>query len=187
MVIRSEGAVEYVMVGVSRRPTQAIWRGKEIEPVQLDPVKIVVASELKQFEFNGIEITGFICKIIKKENRGETVSINMNFSIMMNCPTDRENDGRELCLKDRVKILNFKEICFKGRPPKKNTHGETNIGIDFGSVSIHFPLRWALESINGKGKKIGKDLMKRNKRVNFVAGIRPGRRSFLLFQSWNLK
>ncbi|GFV10048.1 transposable element Tcb1 transposase, partial [Trichonephila clavipes] len=35
MVIRSEGAVEYVMVGVSRRPTQAIWRGKEIEPVQL--------------------------------------------------------------------------------------------------------------------------------------------------------
>ncbi|GFT08157.1 hypothetical protein TNCV_3481101 [Trichonephila clavipes] len=64
MVIRSEGAVEYVMVGVSRRPTQAIWRGKEIEPVQVivmsfDPVKIVVASELKQFEFNGIEITGF--------------------------------------------------------------------------------------------------------------------------------
>ncbi|GFS90092.1 hypothetical protein TNCV_507741 [Trichonephila clavipes] len=62
------------MVGVSRRPTQAIWRGKEIEPVQVivmsfDPVKIVVASELKQFEFNGIEITGFICKIIKKENR----------------------------------------------------------------------------------------------------------------------
>ncbi|GFY27722.1 hypothetical protein TNCV_241881 [Trichonephila clavipes] len=172
MVIRSEGAVEYVMVGVSRRPTQAIWRGKEIEPVQVivmsfDPVKIVVASELKQFEFNGIEITGFICKIIKKENRGETVSINMNFSIMMNCPTDRETDGRELCLKDRVKILNFKEICFKGRPPKKNTHGETNIGIDFGSVSIHFPLRWALESINGKGKKIGKDLMKRNKRVQF--------------------
>ncbi|GFX64045.1 hypothetical protein TNCV_1791661 [Trichonephila clavipes] len=168
MVIRSEGAVEYVMVGVSRRPTQAIWRGKEIEPVQVivmsfDPVKIVVASELKQFEFNGIEITGFICKIIKKENRGETVSINMNFSIMMNCPTDRETDGRELCLKNRVKILNFKEIYFKGRPPKKNTHGETNIGIDFGSVSIHFPLRWALESINGKGKKIGKDLMKRNK------------------------
>ncbi|GFV36007.1 hypothetical protein TNCV_2867651 [Trichonephila clavipes] len=82
MVIRSEGAVEYVMVGVSRRPTQAIWRGKEIEPVQVivmsfDPVKIVVASELKQFEFNGIEITGFICKIIKKENRGETVSIPM--------------------------------------------------------------------------------------------------------------
>ncbi|GFX14102.1 putative transposable element [Trichonephila clavipes] len=34
MVIRSEGAVEYVMVGVSRRPTQAVWRGKEIEPVQ---------------------------------------------------------------------------------------------------------------------------------------------------------
>ncbi|GFW62350.1 hypothetical protein TNCV_290241 [Trichonephila clavipes] len=34
MVIRSEGAVEYVMVGVSRRPTQAIWRGKDIEPVQ---------------------------------------------------------------------------------------------------------------------------------------------------------
>ncbi|GFU72227.1 hypothetical protein TNCV_625771 [Trichonephila clavipes] len=82
MVIRSEGAVEYVMVGVSRRPTQAIWRGKEIEPVK---------------------ITGFTCKIIKKENRGETVSINMNFSIMMNCPTDRETDGRELCLKDRVK------------------------------------------------------------------------------------
>ncbi|GFW62349.1 hypothetical protein TNCV_290231 [Trichonephila clavipes] len=135
--------------------------------MSFDPVKIVVASELKQFEFNGIEITGFICKIIKKENRGETVSINMNFSIMMNCPTDRETDGRELCLKDRVKILNFKEICFKGRPPKKNTHGETNIGIDFGSVSIHFPLRWALESINGKGKKIGKDLMKRNKRVQF--------------------
>ncbi|GFX13598.1 hypothetical protein TNCV_3136711 [Trichonephila clavipes] len=124
MVIRSEGAVEYVMVGVSRRPTHAIWRGKEIEPVQVivmsfDPVKIVVASELKQFEFNGIEITGFTCKIIKKENRGETVSINMNFSIMMNCPTDRETDGRELCLKDRVKILNFKEICFKGRAPKK--------------------------------------------------------------------
>ncbi|GFT25347.1 hypothetical protein TNCV_181851 [Trichonephila clavipes] len=88
MVIRSEGAVEYVMVGVSRRPTQAIWRGKEIEPVQ-------------------------------------------------------------------------------GDPRKKNTHGETNIGIDFGSVSIHFPLRWALESINGKGKKIGKDLMKGNKRVQF--------------------
>ncbi|GFW37744.1 hypothetical protein TNCV_4629491 [Trichonephila clavipes] len=66
MVIRSEGAVEYVMVGVSRRPTQAIWRGKEIEPVQVivmrfDPVKIVVASELQQFEFNGIEITGFTC------------------------------------------------------------------------------------------------------------------------------
>ncbi|GFW50098.1 hypothetical protein TNCV_1229231 [Trichonephila clavipes] len=37
----------------------------------------------------------------------------------------------------------------------------------FGSVSIHFPLRWALESINGEGKKIGKDLMKRNKRVQF--------------------
>ncbi|GFV25639.1 retrovirus-related Pol polyprotein from type-1 retrotransposable element R1 [Trichonephila clavipes] len=124
MVIRSEGAVEYVMVGVSRRPTQAVWRGKEIEPVQVivmsfDPVKIVVASELKQFEFNGIEITEFTCNIIKKENRGETVSINMNFSIMMNCPTDRETDGRELCLKDRVKILNFKEICFKGRAPKK--------------------------------------------------------------------
>ncbi|GFT22102.1 hypothetical protein TNCV_3271571 [Trichonephila clavipes] len=121
MVIRSEGAVEYVMVGISRRPTQAIWRGKEIEPVQVivmsfDPVKIVVASELKQFEFNGIEITGFIW-----------------------------------------------------RAPKKNTQGETNIGIDFGSVSIHFPLRWALESINGKGKKIGKDLMKRNKRVQFCS------------------
>ncbi|GFS56986.1 hypothetical protein TNCV_4237951 [Trichonephila clavipes] len=86
-MIRSERAVEYVMVGVSRRPTQAIWRGKEIEPVQGDP--------------------------------------------------------------------------------EKNTHGETNIGIDFGSVCIHFPLRWALESINGKGKKIGKDLMKRNKRVQF--------------------
>ncbi|GFW09850.1 hypothetical protein TNCV_4251791 [Trichonephila clavipes] len=117
MVIRSKGAVEYVMVGVPRRPTQAIWRGKEIEPVQVivmsfDPVKIVVASELKQFEFNGIEVTEFIW-----------------------------------------------------RAPIKNTHGETNIGIDFGSVSIHFPLRWALESINGKGKKIGKDLMKRNKRV----------------------
>ncbi|GFY18195.1 hypothetical protein TNCV_2046011 [Trichonephila clavipes] len=56
------------------------------------------------------------------------------------------------------------------RAPKKNTHGETNIGIDFGSVSIHFPLRWALESINGKGKKIGKDLMKRNKRVQFRSG-----------------
>ncbi|GFT62511.1 uncharacterized protein TNCV_4601081 [Trichonephila clavipes] len=107
--------------------------------MSFDPVKIVVAPELKQFEFNGIEITGFTCKIIKKENRGETVSINMNFSIMMNCPTDRETDGRELCLKDRVKILNFKEICFKGRAPKKNTHGETNIAIDFGSVSIHFP------------------------------------------------
>ncbi|GFU98420.1 integrase catalytic domain-containing protein [Trichonephila clavipes] len=46
MVIRSEGAVEYVMVGVSRRPTRAIWRGKKIEPVQelemereiLDPI-----------------------------------------------------------------------------------------------------------------------------------------------------
>ncbi|GFW27906.1 uncharacterized protein TNCV_767861 [Trichonephila clavipes] len=67
--------------------------------MSFDPVKIVVASELKQFEFNGIEITGFTCKIIKKENRGETVSISMNFSIMMNCPTDRETDGRELCLK----------------------------------------------------------------------------------------
>ncbi|GFY32632.1 hypothetical protein TNCV_673871 [Trichonephila clavipes] len=117
MVIRSEGAVEYVMVGVSRRPTQAIWRGKEIEPVQY-------YDELP-------------------------------------------NRQRDRWLKDRVKILNFKEICFKGRPPKKNTHGETNIGIDFGSVSIHFPLRWVLENINGKGKKIGKDLMKRNKRVQF--------------------
>ncbi|GFT33280.1 hypothetical protein TNCV_4767601 [Trichonephila clavipes] len=76
--------------------------------MSFDPVKIVVASELKQFEFNGIEITEFTCKIIKKENRGETVSINMNFSIMMNCPTDRETDGRELCLKDRVKV---KWIC----------------------------------------------------------------------------
>ncbi|GFV26823.1 hypothetical protein TNCV_3454941, partial [Trichonephila clavipes] len=37
--------------------------------------------------------------------------------------------------------------------PRKNTHGETNIGIDFGSVSIHFPLRWALESINEEGRK----------------------------------
>ncbi|GFU97799.1 hypothetical protein TNCV_2532711 [Trichonephila clavipes] len=120
MVIRSEGAVEYVMVGVSRRPTQAIWRQKEIEPVQVN---------------------------------GEYYEL-----------PNRETDGRELCLKDRVKILNFKEMCFKGRAPIKNTHGETNIGIYFGSVSIHFPLRWALESINEKGKKIGKDLM-RNKRV----------------------
>ncbi|GFW32505.1 hypothetical protein TNCV_676631 [Trichonephila clavipes] len=77
---------------------------------------------------------------------------------------NRQTDGRELCLKDRVKILNFKE-----RAPIKNTHGETNIGIDFESVSIHFPLRWALESINGKRKKIGKDLMKRNKRVQFLS------------------
>ncbi|GFX94690.1 hypothetical protein TNCV_4799671 [Trichonephila clavipes] len=90
MVVRSEGAVEYVMVGVSRRPTHAVWRGKDIEPVQVS-----------------------------------------------------------------------------GESPEKNTHGETNIGIDFRSVSIHFPLRWALESIYGKGKKIGKDLMKRNKRVQF--------------------
>ncbi|GFW02496.1 hypothetical protein TNCV_2455121 [Trichonephila clavipes] len=119
--------------------------------MSFDPVKIVVASELKQFELNGMEITEFICKIIKKENGGETVSINMNFSIMINCPRDRETDGKELCLKDRVKILNFKEICFKGRVPIKNTHGDTNIGIDFGSVSIHFPLKWALESFNGKG------------------------------------
>ncbi|GFV57858.1 hypothetical protein TNCV_3072361 [Trichonephila clavipes] len=160
MVIRSEGAVEYEMVGVSRRPTQAIWRGKEIEPVQVivmsfDPVKIVVASELKQFEFTGIEIAGFICKIIKKENRGETVSINMNFSIMMNCPTDRETDGRELCLKDRVKILNFKEICFKG-DPEKNTHGETNIGIDFGSVSIHFHSDGPSKVLMGKERKSGR-------------------------------
>ncbi|GFT64132.1 hypothetical protein TNCV_5139941 [Trichonephila clavipes] len=71
MVIRSEGAVEYVMVGVYRRPTQAVWRGKEIEPVQVivmsfDPVKIVVASELKQFEFNGIEMTGFTCRAPSK-------------------------------------------------------------------------------------------------------------------------
>ncbi|GFV39075.1 hypothetical protein TNCV_4339631 [Trichonephila clavipes] len=87
MVIRSEGAVEYVMVGVSRRPTQAIWRGKEIEPVQGDPRK---------------------------------------------------------------------------KYTRRNQHWNR-----FGSVSIHFPLRWALESINGKGKKIGKDLMKRNKRVQF--------------------
>ncbi|GFV37906.1 hypothetical protein TNCV_2663191 [Trichonephila clavipes] len=64
--------------------------------MSFDPVKIVVASELKQFEFNGIEITGFICKIIKKENRGETVRINMNFSIMMNCPTDRDRWQRTL-------------------------------------------------------------------------------------------
>ncbi|GFV47547.1 hypothetical protein TNCV_2731461 [Trichonephila clavipes] len=84
----------------------------------------------------------------------------------MNCPTDRETDGKEFYLKKtRVKILNLKDICFKERAPIKNTHGETNFGIDFGSVSIHFPLRWTLESINGKGKKIGKDLMKRNKRV----------------------
>ncbi|GFY56899.1 hypothetical protein TNIN_354191 [Trichonephila inaurata madagascariensis] len=35
MVIRSEGAVEYVMIGVSRRRTEAVWRGKKIEPVQV--------------------------------------------------------------------------------------------------------------------------------------------------------
>ncbi|GFV81837.1 DUF4817 domain-containing protein [Trichonephila clavipes] len=40
MVIRSKGAVEYVMVGVSRRLTQAIWRGKEIEPVQTKHFRI---------------------------------------------------------------------------------------------------------------------------------------------------
>ncbi|GFW53740.1 uncharacterized protein TNCV_3938341 [Trichonephila clavipes] len=96
MVITSEGAVEYVMVGVSRRPTQAIWRGKEIEPVQVivmsfDPVKIVVAPELRQLEFNGIEINGFICKTSKKENRGENVSTNVNFSNMMNCPTFQQD------------------------------------------------------------------------------------------------
>ncbi|GFU40867.1 uncharacterized protein TNCV_2466631 [Trichonephila clavipes] len=34
MVIRSERALEYVMVGVSKRPTQTIWRGKEIEYLQ---------------------------------------------------------------------------------------------------------------------------------------------------------
>ncbi|GFU69803.1 hypothetical protein TNCV_4875941 [Trichonephila clavipes] len=95
----------------------------------------------------------------------------------MNCPTDRETDGRELCLKDRVKILNFKEICFKG-DPEKNTHGRNQHWNRFWIRQYTLPLRWALESINGKGKKIGKDLMKRNKRVNFVAGIRPGRRSF---------
>ncbi|GFX57180.1 hypothetical protein TNCV_2964591 [Trichonephila clavipes] len=124
--------------------------------MSFDPVKIVVAPELKQFKFNGIETAGFICKIIKKENRGEIVSINVNFSIMMNCPTDRETDGRELCLKDRVKILNLKKIRFKGRAPIKYTHGETNLRIDFESVSIHFPLRWALESINGKERKSGR-------------------------------
>ncbi|GFW58948.1 hypothetical protein TNCV_2830541 [Trichonephila clavipes] len=133
--------------------------------MSFDPVEIVVAPELKQFEFNGIEIAEFMCKIINKENTGETVRINMNFSIMMNCPTDKETDGRKLCLKGRVKILNLKEVRFKGRSPIKNTQGETNFGIDFESISIHFPIRWALESINGKGKKIGMDLMKRNKRV----------------------
>ncbi|GFW71760.1 hypothetical protein TNCV_219741 [Trichonephila clavipes] len=170
MVIRSEGAMEYVMIGASGRPTEAVWRGKEIEPVQVivmsfDLVKIVVSPELKQFKFNGTEITEFICKIIKKENKGETVSINVNLSIMMNCPTHRETDGRELCLKDRVKILSLKEIRFKGRAPIKNTHGETNLGTDFGSISIHFSLRKALESINVEGKKFRKDLMERNKRV----------------------
>ncbi|GFS64087.1 hypothetical protein TNCV_3944701 [Trichonephila clavipes] len=52
----------------------------------------------------------------------------------------------------------------KESPDKKYTR-RNHIGIDFGSVSIHFPLRWALEGINGKGKKMGKDLTKRNKRV----------------------
>ncbi|GFX48293.1 hypothetical protein TNCV_2921101 [Trichonephila clavipes] len=47
MVIRREEAMEYVMIDISRRPTQAIWRGNEIEPMQVivmssDPVKIVV-------------------------------------------------------------------------------------------------------------------------------------------------
>ncbi|GFW86579.1 hypothetical protein TNCV_4333631 [Trichonephila clavipes] len=135
--------------------------------MSFDSVKIVVASELKQFEFNGIEITGFICKIIKKENRGETVSINMNFSIMMNCPTDRETDGRELCLKDRVKILNFKEICFKGDPRKKIHTAKPTL------ESILDPSVYTSHSdgpskvLMGKERKIGKDLMKRNKRVQF--------------------
>ncbi|GFV52521.1 RNase H domain-containing protein [Trichonephila clavipes] len=50
MVIRSEGAVEYVMVGVSRRPTQAIWRGKEIEPVQCRVSKLIATSFLLIFD-----------------------------------------------------------------------------------------------------------------------------------------
>ncbi|GFU83305.1 hypothetical protein TNCV_3739161 [Trichonephila clavipes] len=48
MVIRSEGAVEYVMVGVSRRPTLAIWRGKEIEPVQYYPQVPYVKGQKRQ-------------------------------------------------------------------------------------------------------------------------------------------
>ncbi|GFX96566.1 hypothetical protein TNCV_1442401 [Trichonephila clavipes] len=46
MVIRSEGAVEYVMVGVSRRLTQAIWRGKEIEPVQASEMQHVIVTRI---------------------------------------------------------------------------------------------------------------------------------------------
>ncbi|GFT90044.1 hypothetical protein TNCV_2553701 [Trichonephila clavipes] len=95
MVIRSEGAVEYVMVGVSRRPTQAIWRGKEIEPVQVivmsfDPVKIVVASELKQFEFNGIEIAGFIYNYPVSEVRvNEFLKVKRNTVVMKNMEESR--------------------------------------------------------------------------------------------------
>ncbi|GFS64263.1 uncharacterized protein TNCV_3945841 [Trichonephila clavipes] len=54
MVIRSEGAVEYVMIGVSRRPTQAIWRGKEIEHVQVDEF-ITSSLNINQSMKNSLE------------------------------------------------------------------------------------------------------------------------------------
>ncbi|GFV25298.1 hypothetical protein TNCV_2165861 [Trichonephila clavipes] len=59
MVIRSEGEVEYVMVGVSRRPTQAIWRGEEIEPSPDNyPVSEVRVNEfpLKEEEYGRMKI-----------------------------------------------------------------------------------------------------------------------------------
>ncbi|GFX27216.1 hypothetical protein TNCV_1563961 [Trichonephila clavipes] len=100
--------------------------------MSFDPVKIVVAFELKEFEFNGIEITGFICKIIKKENRGETVSKNVNFSIMMNCPTDRETDGRELCKEPKGHVNE------KTREPVTDLlHPEPEMSLNRHCCSVH--------------------------------------------------
>ncbi|GFX23840.1 hypothetical protein TNCV_1788711 [Trichonephila clavipes] len=77
MVIRSEGAVEYVMVGVSRRPTQAIWRGKEIEPVQEDETDQAIEEPDEIMHINRDSESKY-----DKSDRHETFELNCNFQML---------------------------------------------------------------------------------------------------------
>ncbi|GFV22257.1 hypothetical protein TNCV_3225611 [Trichonephila clavipes] len=71
MVIRSEGAVEYVMVGVSRRPTQAIWRGKEIEPVRrLLKKRLTLSPVLQSFQEEVQDSRINLFKELERKERG---------------------------------------------------------------------------------------------------------------------
>ncbi|GFX73808.1 hypothetical protein TNCV_4291241 [Trichonephila clavipes] len=70
MVIRSEGAVEYVMVGVSRRPTQAIWRGKEIEPVQIIEKRLTLSPVLQSFQEEVQDSRINLFKELERKERG---------------------------------------------------------------------------------------------------------------------